>query len=167
MTMTRMAAGSDGGGQRRKLWPTRAGRRTLHQVLVGCDLLRRRAALDDLEQREQDPLGVLADAPWPNLQSCARVVTKARTPRKTREGERGDAQEGIVLLDEEDALDREGSVGVDDEGRVLEVRDQERQNREELILGELRAAAGGAVVSELLFPARSTRREPTLPACGT
>lgn len=106
-------------------------------------------------------------SPWPNLQSCARVVTKARTPRKTREGERGDAQEGIVLLDEEDALDREGSVGVDDEGRVLEVRDQERQNREELILGELRAAAGGAVVSELLFPARSTRREPTLPACGT
>jgi len=106
-------------------------------------------------------------SPWPNLQTCACIVSTAGARRETRKGERGDAQEGVVLLDEEDALDREGSVRVNDEGRVLKVRDEERQNREELILGELRAAAGGAVVSELLFPARSTRREPTLPACGT
>lgn len=39
----------------------RSCQRTLHQVLVGSDLLRRRSALDDLEQRQQNALGMVAD----------------------------------------------------------------------------------------------------------
>lgn len=41
------------------------------------------------------------------------------------------------MLDEENALDRERGVSMDDEGRVLEVRDEKGQDGEELLLREL------------------------------
>jgi hypothetical protein len=41
------------------------------------------------------------------------------------------------LFDEEDTLDRESGVGVNDESRVLKVRDEEGEDREELLLREL------------------------------
>lgn len=42
-----------------------------------------------------------------------------------------------LLLDEEDALDRQSGVGVDHEGRVLKMRGEEGKDGEKLLLREL------------------------------
>jgi len=60
------------------------GRRTLYEVLVGGDLLGRRAALDDLEQGEEDALGVLADVA---LAEPARGRRTRSASAARREGE--------------------------------------------------------------------------------
>lgn len=55
---------------------------------------------------------------------------------------------------------------MDDEGRVLEVRDEEGEDREELLLGELRARYN-VQVSAYSFHRAQGRRNAGAPACGT
>ena len=59
-----------------------------------------------------------------------------------RQARQRNAHESSVLLDEEDALDGDGGVGVDHERRVLEVRNEKRGDREELVFCELRSKGG-------------------------
>ena len=106
--------------------------RTLHQVVVGCDQLGSSTALDDPEQSVEDALGVGANI------GLAEAIVRASSAaaRDRREGEKN-AQERSLLLDEQDALDRDGGVGMDNERRVFKMRGEERKDRKELVLGEL------------------------------
>jgi hypothetical protein len=132
-----------------------AGRQilTLHQVVVGCDLLRSLTALDNLEESVEDALSVRANVGLTEPESETKV-----SERKLRRG-RHDAQEGSLLLDEENAFNGDGGVGVDDEGGVLEVRSEEGKDREELLLGQLRGRRMGQLCAHV--PTRKYA-----PGCG-
>ena len=76
----------------------------------------------------------------PNLR-CHKCKSESRVSRSRWLDDRV-SHEGAVLLDEEDPLDRDCGVGVDDERRVLEMRDEERHDGEELFLRELWRLSG-------------------------
>ena len=97
-------------------------------MIVCSDLLRGRSSLDDLEQSVEDTFGVISDI------SLTETVANSRESQPSsdciRKCQRANAQESTILLDEEDTFDRESGVSVNNESRILKMRDEERENRE-------------------------------------
>jgi hypothetical protein len=96
-------------------------------------LLRRVSTFDDLEQSGEDAFCVVPDVGLTETRIKAKRLSLADLKRVRRI----DSQESTLLFDEENTLDSESSVGVNNEGGILEVRNEERKNRKKLIFREL------------------------------
>lgn len=73
---------------------------------------------------------------WLNLNTRSQ---NEHDRRREQEKTGRNGQKFLVSFDEERSLDGDSCVGVDHKGRVFEVRNEQRQDGQELVFGKLRA----------------------------